>query len=88
MHVLGNAEPTDNVAIRDQIIGGGEDIEIQRARQVNPPPTSPSPMPAADKIMLPLSYIFFQNADRCPISWAKVMVCIFMGHENAENTYN
>jgi hypothetical protein len=38
MHVLGNAEPTDNVALRNQFTGGEEDIEIHRARQVNHQP--------------------------------------------------
>jgi hypothetical protein len=35
MHVLGNADPTENVALRNQFTGGEEDIEIHRARQVN-----------------------------------------------------
>jgi hypothetical protein len=34
MHVLGNAQPTENVAVRYQFTCGGDDIEIHRARQV------------------------------------------------------
>jgi hypothetical protein len=34
MHVLGNADPTENVAVRYQFTCGGDDIEIHRARQV------------------------------------------------------
>jgi hypothetical protein len=27
------------------------------------------------------------NVDCNSIPWAKIMVCIFLGHEDAENTY-
>lgn len=41
MHVLGNANPTENVAVRSQFTAGGDGFEIQRCRQIIVPVRRP-----------------------------------------------
>jgi hypothetical protein len=89
MHVLGNAEPTENVALHNQFMGAEEDIEIHRARQVNHQANQTLAVFLLQSVAHGSKHIliFLTIVDCNSIPWAKIMVWIFLGHEDAENTY-
>jgi hypothetical protein len=84
MHVLGNANPSENVPVRNQLTIGGAASEIHRCRQVT--------LFTGRTIFFLFLPVWHNNdqhklADNDPCPESKIMVCLRVGHENAENQH-